>query len=75
MSNLTTEEMIEQYLSNGGTITKLRYASEADQKKAERRWRHRERAENGSERSQEFLEKDSEKQKTMIFSKTDQWRV
>lgn len=72
---LTTEEMIEQYLKNGGKVTKLRYASEADQKKASRRWYHREKALNGSERSQKILEAESEKKKTMIFSTTEQWQV
>lgn len=75
MSQKTTEEMIEEYLKNGGTITHLRYASESDQKKASRRWHHRDKALNGNERSKKFLMKEKEKQEMMIFSTTDQWRV
>tara|TARA_B100001027_G_C16267223_1_gene332771 strand:+ start:1851 stop:2081 length:231 start_codon:yes stop_codon:yes gene_type:complete len=71
---LTTEEMIEEYLRNGGEIVKLRYASKRDQDKASRRWHHKDKALSGSDRSKEFLRKEDEKQSMKIFSKTDQWR-
>ena len=71
---LTTEEMIEEYLRNGGEIIKLRYASKRDQDKASRRWYHKDKALAGSTRSKEFLKKEDEKQGMKIFSKTDQWR-
>ena len=70
----TTEEMIEEYLRNGGEIIKLRYASKRDQDKASRRWYHTDKALAGSSRSKEFLKKEDEKQSMKIFSKTDQWR-
>jgi len=71
---LTTEEMIEEYLRNGGEIVKLRYASKRDQDKASRRWYHKDKALSGSTRSKDFLKKEDEKQGIKIFSKTDQWR-
>lgn len=71
---LTTEEMIEEYLRNGGEIVKLRYASKRDQDKASRQWYHKDKALSGSTRSKEFLKKEDEKQGMKIFSKTDQWR-
>jgi len=74
MSQKSTEEMIAEYLKNGGKVTKLRYASEKDQKKASKRWNHREKAMNGNEKSKDFLMKEDEKQEMMIFSTIDQWR-
>jgi len=75
MSNeRNTEELIAEFLKNGGEIVKLRYASESDQKKASRRWYHRDKALCGNEKSKEILEKNSNKEEMMIFSKTDRWR-
>tara|TARA_Y100001938_G_scaffold141448_1_gene211192 strand:- start:1876 stop:2106 length:231 start_codon:yes stop_codon:yes gene_type:complete len=70
----STEELIAEFLKNGGEIVKLRYASEKDQRVASRKWYHREKALCGSERSKKIVEKESEKDGLMIFSKTDQWR-
>ena len=70
----TTAELIEKYLENGGTITRLRYASEKDISKSARRWRHKEKAQNGSAKSKETLEKEQEKESLMIFSKVDRWK-
>ena len=70
----STEELIAEFLKNGGEIIKLRYASENDQKKAARKWHHRSKALCGNERSKELLEKEDSKEEMMIFSKTDRWR-
>ena len=69
-----TEDLIAEFLKNGGEIVKLRYASEKDQKKASRKWYHREKALCGNERSKKIIEKESEKEGLMIFSKSDRWR-
>tara|TARA_B100001029_G_scaffold171527_1_gene168424 strand:+ start:615 stop:845 length:231 start_codon:yes stop_codon:yes gene_type:complete len=75
MSNeRSTEELIAEFLKNGGEIVKLRYASEKDQKIASRKWHHREKALCGNERSKEIIAKESEKEELMIFSKSDRWR-
>lgn len=71
----TTDELLEEYLKNGGKVTKLRYASEKDLAKASRKWRHRDRAENGNENSQKIVDNEKEKESTLIFSKTDRWKV
>tara|TARA_Y100001970_G_scaffold259516_1_gene340567 strand:- start:9490 stop:9720 length:231 start_codon:yes stop_codon:yes gene_type:complete len=70
----STEDLIAEFLKNGGEIVKLRYASEKDQKKASRKWYHREKALCGNERSKKIIEKESEKEGLMIFSKSDRWR-
>ncbi|MCH2669368.1 MAG: hypothetical protein MK009_05895 [Gammaproteobacteria bacterium] len=69
-----TEELIAEFLKNGGEIIKLRYASEKDQNKASRKWYHREKALCGNEKSKEFVEKEAKKEDMMIFSKADRWR-
>jgi len=68
------EELIAEYLKNGGEIIKLRYATENDQKKASRKWHHRDKALCGNEQSKELLEKEDSKEDMMIFSKSDRWR-
>ena len=72
---MTTEEMIEQFIKNGGEITKLRYASKKDQQKAQRKWYHRDKALSGNERSKKVLEEESKKSEMKIFSAVDQWRA
>ena len=70
----STEELIAEFLKNGGEIIKLRYASEKDKKKASRKWHHRDKALCGNEKSKEFVEKETKKEDMMIFSKADRWR-
>lgn len=75
MSNeRNTEDLIAEFLKNGGEIIKLRYASENDQKKSSRKWHHREKALCGNERSKELVKKEAGKEDMMIFSKADRWR-
>ncbi len=69
-----TDDLIAEFLKNGGEIVRLRYASEKDQKRASRKWYHRDKASCGSWKSKEILEKESEKESLFIFSKTDRWR-
>ena len=71
----TTEELIAEFVANGGEITRLRYASKRDQQKAQRKWYHKDRALSGDERSKKALEEDKKKNSLKIFSPTDQWRV
>ena len=68
------EELIAEFLKNGGEIVKLRYATENDQKKASRKWHHRDKALCGNEQSKELLDKEDSKEDMMIFSKSDRWR-
>ena len=67
-------DAIQAFLSNGGQVTRLRYADQKDQAKAQRRWFHRDKADAGSERSKEILEKEAAKEKSMIFSKDERWQ-
>ena len=74
-SNDEINNAIEEYLNNGGEIIRLRYATQKDQKKAQRRVYHEDKATAGSERSKDALAREDAKEKTMIFSKTERWRV
>ena len=69
-----SQDLIAEFLKNGGEIVKLRYASENTQKKASQKWNHRDKALAGNERSKKLLEKESDKEGLMIFSKPDRWR-
>jgi hypothetical protein len=75
MSNeRNTQDLIAEFLKNGGEIVKLRYASESDLNKASRKFHHRDKALCGNEKSKELVEAEAEKEGLMIFSKTDRWR-
>jgi len=73
-SNDEINDAIAEFLNNGGEITRLRYANQKDQVKAQRRVYHEDKATAGSERSKDVLARESEKEKTMIFSKVDRWK-
>ena len=75
---MTKEEMdaaIQKYLDDGGEIIRLREATAKDQAKAQRRVYHQDKATAGSERAKDALAREDAKEKTMIFSKTERWRV
>jgi hypothetical protein len=80
MSNknpMTREELrekVEEYLANGGEIVQLRYAAENDLNKSRRNFFHKDKAIAGSKRSEDALAREDDKEKTLIFSKTDRWR-
>ena len=74
ISNDELNTMVEQYLSDGGEITRLRYASQKDVNTSRRTMHHKDKALSGSERSKEALARESAKESTMIFSKTDRWK-
>jgi len=76
-SKMSKDELrtkVDEYLENGGEIIQLRYAGSKDQRKAQRRWHHKDKAAAGSEASQAALDREEAKEKTMIFSKDDRWR-
>jgi len=75
MSSDELKAKIDEYLNDGGEIVQLRYASEKEQKKAQRKWHHKDKATAGSEVSQETLDKEAAKEKSMIFSKDERWSV
>jgi len=69
------KDAVQAFLDGGGKVTRLRYASEKDQTKAQRRWHHKDKAMAGSERSRQILDKEAAKEKSMIFSKDERWAV
>ena len=73
-SNDIINAAVEDFLNNGGEIVRLRYATQKDQSKAQRRVYHEDKATAGSEVSRDALAREDAKEKTMIFSKTDRWR-
>ena len=74
MTRNELREKVEEYLANGGEIVQLRYASENDLNKSRRNFYHKDKAIAGSRRSEDALAREDEKEKTMIFSKTDRWK-
>lgn len=74
LSNDELNAMVEEYLSNGGEVTRLRYATQKDVNRSRRTMHHKDKAISGSERSKEVLAREEEKESTMIFSKTDRWK-
>ena len=62
---------IQQFLDNGGEITRIKYGSEKDQNRARTLAFHRDRALNGNERSKEFLKRERTREEGMIFSRTE----
>jgi|TARA_Y100000310_G_scaffold192771_1_gene192692 hypothetical protein len=64
------ESAIERFLNDGGQITKLRYASEEDQKKSRRLAYHLDRQHN-SERSKKIVEEAKQNEDNFIFSKVE----
>ena len=74
---LTDDElnsMVNEFLDGGGEVTRLRYATQKDIGKSRRTMYHKDKAIAGSQRSQDALEQEEAKEKTMIFSKVDRWK-
>ena len=67
------DDAIEAFLNGGGKITKLRYATEKDQNKAQRNWFHKDKAINGSARSKSIIDSEKKKESSMIFSRDERW--
>ncbi len=65
---------IEEFIEGGGVITKLRYASQKDQARSSRNWFHKDKALNGSGRSEKIIEDQKKKESTMIFSRDERWK-
>ena len=74
LSNDELNAMVEEYLSNGGEVTRLRYANQKEVNRSRRTMYHKDKALSGNERSKEALEREEAKEATMIFSKTDRWK-
>lgn len=76
MSNgFNSEETIQSFLERGGEITMLSYASKKTVNRAGRMAYHRDRAMNGDERSKSIVSRADERESTMIFSKTERYKV
>jgi hypothetical protein len=75
---LTDDEMddlIAQFVRDGGEVIRLRSATKKDQEKASRRWYHEDKAIAGSTRSKDALARESAREKTMIFSRDERWKA
>ena len=66
-------KMIQDFIDDGGAITKLRYADKKAQDKASRMSYHRDKAVCGSERSKKVIERESKRESNLIFSRDDRW--
>jgi len=66
-------EAVAEYINNGGKVTVLQFGSEKEIKKAATRFRHRDKAFAGSERSKAILAREQEQESSFIFSKEERW--
>jgi hypothetical protein len=73
--NAAKMRAIQDFMANGGEVIHLREATKSDQAKSERKFHHLSKAMEGDERSQSFIQKEREKERRLIFSRTDRWRV
>ena len=73
MNKKEIEQAIQDYLDNGGEVTRLRLASEKDQRKSKTMQYHRDKALSGNERSKKIVEAQSKKELSFIFSKEERW--
>ena len=71
MSREEIEMAVQKFLEEGGEVTRLRAATEKDQRKARRNQYHRDKALAGSARSQKILEAQAKKETSFIFSKEE----
>jgi hypothetical protein len=74
MSKDNVDDLIRDYLSSGGDVVRLRYAGKKDMEKSQRNSYHKDRADCGSQKSKMYLQKQSKKEVSLIFSKVDRWR-
>ncbi len=74
MTKEELEQKVQEYLDDGGEIVKLRYASIKDQRKARRTEYHIDKAVAGSEKSKKAIEREREREGTMIFSRDERWK-
>ena len=73
-SNKKAEELdnaIQQFLDNGGEITRIKYGDEKAQKKARTLAFHKDKALNGNQRSKDYLERERMREESMIFSRDE----
>ncbi len=73
--NAEKMKAIQDFIANGGEVIHLREADKSDQVKADRRFHHMSKAMEGDERSQSFIQRENDKERRLIFSRTDRWRV
>tara|TARA_Y100000034_G_C6816435_1_gene367343 strand:- start:178 stop:405 length:228 start_codon:yes stop_codon:yes gene_type:complete len=74
MAKRNVNDAVEAFLSGGGEITRLRYASDKDVKKSSRLSHHKDRITMGSEASEKYIKNKAEKESSLIFSREDRWR-
>ena len=74
MSKRSDDDLVKEFLDNGGEVVKLRYATKQDVIRAGRNTYHKDKAIGGNSKSSKYLENQEKKESQMIFSKVDRWR-
>ena len=74
MTSEELDQMVQEYIDNGGEVTKLRYANNKAQRKSRRAEYHKDKAIQGNEQSKEAVERMRKHESTMIFSRVDRWK-
>tara|TARA_Y100000034_G_C6871763_1_gene398112 strand:+ start:997 stop:1224 length:228 start_codon:yes stop_codon:yes gene_type:complete len=73
MSKRDVNKAVEDFISGGGKVTKLRYASDKDVRKSSRLVHHKDRVIMGSEASKKYVENKEKKEASLIFSREERW--
>lgn len=66
--------LIQEYIDDGGEVTRLRYSDQKSCDKARRNGYHAENK-GDSLRSKEMFERECARESTMIFNKIDRWKA
>jgi hypothetical protein len=73
--NAEMARLVAEFSESGGEIIMLREASKSDIAKAERKFHHISKSMEGDERSQAIIQRENDKERRLVFSRTDRWRV
>ena len=68
------DRLIQEYIDDGGEVTRLRYSDKKACDKARRNGYHA-MNKGDSLRSKEMFEREHARESTMIFNKIDRWKV
>lgn len=75
MGKARNDEINAMIAKSGIQVIKLRESTANDQRKADRKFNLLSKSMEGDEMSKEILERETSKERRMIFSRTDRWRM
>ena len=73
--NNEINNLVNEFLANGGEILNIREGTVGEQERARRLQYHREKAIEGDERSSLIVKREEERENSLIFSKEERMRA